>query len=106
MADRKGELFRRLLCSAERLSDCAIAFALPFLNTPPSRSSASLSRVTRADRRRGDFFFARFFAFFFAAIGQCRWKYCTSRSCFSAAARVLNVPRFRRLPVLGFFFLE
>src|SRR5438105_10068515 len=29
-----------------------------------------------------------------------RLKYCTARSCFSAAARVLKVPRLRRLPVL------
>src|SRR5450432_2870514 len=40
-----------------------------------------------------------------AAVGgrraQCRLKYCTSRSCFSAAARDLKVPRLRRLPVLG-----
>src|SRR5262245_2182336 len=32
-----------------------------------------------------------------------RLKYWTARSCFSAAARVLKVPRFRRLPVLGSF---
>src|SRR5689334_2225255 len=30
-----------------------------------------------------------------------RLKYCTARSCFSALARVVNVPRFRRRPVLG-----
>jgi hypothetical protein len=35
-----------------------------------------------------------------------RLKNCTARSCFSAAARVLKVPRFRRFPVLGSFFLE
>src|SRR3954467_14306932 len=35
-----------------------------------------------------------------------RLKNCTARSCFSAAARVLNVPRFRRFPVFGFFFFE
>ena len=33
-------------------------------------------------------------------------KNWTSRSCFSAAARVLKVPRLRRFPVLGSFFLE
>jgi hypothetical protein len=33
-------------------------------------------------------------------------KYCTARSCFFAAASVLNVPRFLRLFVFGFFFLE
>ena len=37
---------------------------------------------------------------------QCLLKYCTAFSCFSAAAFVLNVPRFLRLPVLGFFFRE
>jgi hypothetical protein len=35
-----------------------------------------------------------------------RLKYWTARSCFSAAARVLNVPRFRRLPVFGLIFRE
>ena len=34
---------------------------------------------------------------------QWRLKYWTSRSCFSAALRVVKVPRLRRLPVLGFF---
>src|SRR6266480_7388025 len=29
-----------------------------------------------------------------------------ARSCFFAAALVLNVPRFLRLPALGFFFRE
>src|SRR5262249_21005343 len=33
-------------------------------------------------------------------------KYCTARSCFSAASRVAKVPRFRRLPVRGSSFLE
>jgi hypothetical protein len=32
-----------------------------------------------------------------------RLKNCTARSCFSAAAREANVPRFRRFPV--FFVL-
>src|SRR5438874_4683163 len=35
-----------------------------------------------------------------------RLKYCTAFSCFLAAARVLNVPRFLRFPVFGFFFRE
>src|SRR5258708_4958314 len=35
-----------------------------------------------------------------------RLKNCTARSCFSAACRLLNVPRFRRLPVFGFFLRE
>src|ERR1700753_1507166 len=33
-------------------------------------------------------------------------KNCTAFSCFSAAAREENVPRFRRLPVFGFFLRE
>jgi len=37
---------------------------------------------------------------------QCRLKYCTSRSCFSAFSRVGNVPRFLRLPVAGSAFRE
>src|SRR5688500_15461814 len=37
---------------------------------------------------------------------QCRLKNCTALSCFSAAPRVLNVPRFLRLPVFGFTFRE
>ena len=32
---------------------------------------------------------------------QWRLKHCTSRSCFSAAARDLKVPRLRRFPVFG-----
>jgi hypothetical protein len=33
-------------------------------------------------------------------------KNCTARSCFFAAAIEENVPKFRRLPVLGFFLRE
>lgn len=39
-------------------------------------------------------------------LSQCRLKYCTARSCFFAASRVSNVPRFRRFPVFGSFFRE
>ena len=35
-----------------------------------------------------------------------RLKNCTARSCFSAAARVPNVPRLRRFPVFGSFLRE
>src|SRR5205814_92922 len=35
-----------------------------------------------------------------------RLKNWTARSCFLAAARLLNVPRLRRLPVFGFFLRE
>ena len=55
IAERNGALLRRLLRSAERLSERAIARALRFLNTPPSRSSALLVRMTRADQRLGCF---------------------------------------------------
>lgn len=37
---------------------------------------------------------------------RCRLKNCTARSCFSAAARVANVPRLRRRPVRGSTFRE
>jgi hypothetical protein len=52
IAERKGSDFRRSLRSAERLSDWATALGLRFLNTPCSRSSASLFAVTRFDHRR------------------------------------------------------
>ena len=39
-------------------------------------------------------------------IYKCRLKYCTSFSCFFAAAKDLKVPRFLRLPVFEFFFPE
>jgi hypothetical protein len=35
-----------------------------------------------------------------------RLKYCTARSCFLAAAREENVPRFFLLPVFASFFFE
>jgi len=42
----------------------------------------------------------------FLAEAQARLKYCTARSCFRAAARDENVPRFLRFPVLAFFLRE
>ena len=42
----------RVLRSAERRNDCAMARGLAFLKTPLSRSSALLRRVTAADHRR------------------------------------------------------
>src|SRR5712671_6333687 len=51
-AERKASALRRRLRSAERLSDAAIRFGLLSLNTPGSRSSALLSRVTRCDHLR------------------------------------------------------
>lgn len=52
IAERYGALLRRLLCSAERLRDSATARGLRRVNTPFSRSSALLVRITRADHRR------------------------------------------------------
>ena len=37
---------------------------------------------------------------------HARLKYCTARSCFCAAARDENVPRFFRFPVLASFLRE
>jgi hypothetical protein len=51
IAERNGALFLRRLRSAERFSERATARALRCLNTPRSRSSASLVRMTRADQR-------------------------------------------------------
>src|SRR5688572_13114870 len=47
-----------------------------------------------------------FFSFTMKTKYQCFLKYCISRSCFRAAAKLENVPRFLRLLVLRFFFLE
>jgi len=52
IAERKGALLRRPLCSAERLSESATARGLRRAKTPFSRSSALLVRMTRADHRR------------------------------------------------------
>jgi hypothetical protein len=52
IADMKGPAFRFLLCSAERLSESAIARGLLFAKTRGSSRRASLSRVTRCDHRR------------------------------------------------------
>lgn len=51
MADRNGSALRRLLRSAERLSERATARGSAFMKTPCSRSSALLVLVTRLDHR-------------------------------------------------------
>lgn len=51
IAERNGSDLRRWLDSAERLSERAIARGLPRVNTPGSRSSASLFCITRRDHR-------------------------------------------------------
>ncbi len=51
MADWSGVPLRRLLLSAERLSETAICRGLRLLKTFDSRSSASLCFVTLADQR-------------------------------------------------------
>lgn len=51
IAERNGALLRRVLRSAERFSERATARGLRLVNTPRSRSSAALVRMTRADQR-------------------------------------------------------
>jgi hypothetical protein len=51
MADRNGLDLRRGLASAERFRECATATGLRSLNTPDSRSIASLCCMTFADQR-------------------------------------------------------
>jgi hypothetical protein len=41
-----------------------------------------------------------------ARLYPARLKYCTARSCFSAASRDANVPRFFRFPVFASFLRE
>jgi hypothetical protein len=49
IAERNGSALRRLLRSAERLSERAMAFGSLLLKTPCCRSSASLRSITLAD---------------------------------------------------------
>jgi hypothetical protein len=51
IAERNGALLRRRLRSAERLSESATARGVRLVNTPRSRSSALLVRMTLADQR-------------------------------------------------------
>jgi hypothetical protein len=53
IADRNGSAFRRVLCSAERFSDRAMAFGSLFVKTPCSKSSASLRSIAFADHFLG-----------------------------------------------------
>ena len=62
-----------------------------------SRRSPSQERAKRLGDRRPQRIHFR---------AQCLLKYCTALSWSSAAFRVRNVPRFRRLPVLAFFLRE
>jgi hypothetical protein len=57
MADWNGVPFLLVLFSADRFKDRAIFFGSFDLNTPDSRSSASLVSITRCDH----FFFGRVF---------------------------------------------
>src|SRR3972149_2462701 len=56
MAERKGSALRRLLSSADRLSEAAISFGSLSVNTPVSRSSARECSVTACDQRWRDGF--------------------------------------------------
>jgi len=51
IADWNGLDFRRRLASADRFNDCAMRRALDDVNTPGSRSSASLVLETAPDHR-------------------------------------------------------
>ena len=51
IAERYELDLRRRLRSADRFRETAILRGVDFVKTPPSRVSASLSRVTRADQR-------------------------------------------------------
>lgn len=86
MADWYGVPFFRLLFSAERFNDLAIFFGSFDLNTPDSRSSASLVSITWCDH----FFGAAFLTDFFRVELLC------------AAAVFFRVVLLRAVP--GFFF--
>jgi hypothetical protein len=75
MADRKGLDLRRRLACADRFSESATCRALFFLNTPLSRSSASLRFMTPADHLRSDF-----------ALGRTDARMCTIFGCLVPVA--------------------
>lgn len=52
IAERNGSALRRVLRSADRFNESAIAFGSLFVKTPGSRSSALLYCVTLADHFR------------------------------------------------------
>lgn len=54
MAERNGGALRRVLLSADCLSESAIFFGSAQVNTPSSSSSALLSLVTLPDQRESD----------------------------------------------------
>src|SRR5213596_4099029 len=64
------------------------------------------SRATQQNRGRPSRFHPKTKRPFFGFRFQRLLKYCTAFSCFFAAAFVLNVPRFLRFPVFGFFLRE
>jgi hypothetical protein len=53
IAERNGSALRRVLRSAERFNDRAMAFGSLFAKMPCSRSSASLRSITFADHFLG-----------------------------------------------------
>src|ERR1700732_220710 len=77
MADRKGVDLRRRLACADRFSESATCRALFFLNTPLSRSSASLRFITSADHFRADF-----------ALGRTDARLCVFFGCLLLVALV------------------
>src|SRR5919108_3034702 len=102
MADRKGSVFRRLLRSAERLSERAIARELSRENTPLSRSSASLVAVTRWDQRR--FFFVDLIRIIFVLVIVMRREQCLLTVCdqyWNSVFRIRQTNIFFRYCVFG-----
>ena len=96
IAERKGALLRRALCSAERFSDTATERGLRRVKTPFSRSIASLVRMTFADQRRGDLAGLLIFRFDDAPVDACGAGFLPD-----TAARPLT-DRFARPPVTCF----
>src|SRR5687768_2098004 len=95
MAERNGSDLRRRLRSADRFSERAMLRALLWLNTPWSRSSALLVRVTRPDQRRCvEVEFGRDLLLLLGALGDIRL------TSFAASPRFWRdvIERFSRQP--------
>jgi hypothetical protein len=102
MADWSGVPFRRMLSSAERLSDSAIFLGSFQVNTPGSRSSALLRFVTSADQGRG----------FGAASGGLEAVNASTSFSLSGSGIVMEAPlaahetarvKFKTIPTPGEF---
>src|SRR5215207_6188624 len=89
IADCLGVPLRRVLRSAERLSESAILRGLLEVNTPFSRSSASLRSITARDHR--------FWAFAIIVTARCTFRYYALADADQRLRSLQNIATWLRL---------